>query len=96
MLLFYSIIQAQYYRLLWDCGTRPRDTIKTTTFRQFHGTICIVKVFLLSERGINRNYTGIFLDFFNRFNRKVAVKSEWGGPPLVALWSGPWQSANLT
>ena len=78
---------------LWD---KTQGYNKTTNFRQCHGTICIVKVFLLSERGINRNYTGIFLDFFNRFNRKVAVKSEWGGRPLVALWSGPWQSANLT
>ena len=41
------------------CGSRPRATIKTTNLRQQQGTICIVKIFLLSEREISPNYTGI-------------------------------------
>ena len=40
------------------CGARPRVTIKATNLRQWHGTICIEKVFLLSEREISPNYTG--------------------------------------
>ena len=38
---------------------------------QWHGTICIVKVFLLSEREISPNYTGIFLDFVHGFGSYV-------------------------
>ena len=38
---------------------------------QWHGTICIVKVFLLSEREISPNYTGIFLDFVQGFGSYV-------------------------
>ena len=53
------------------CGTIPRATIKTTNLMQWHGTICIVKVFLLSEREISRNYTGIFLDFVHGFGSYV-------------------------
>ena len=30
---------------------------------QWHGTICILNVCLLSEREISTNYAGIFLDF---------------------------------
>ena len=51
--------------------TRPRATIKTTNLRQWHGTICIVKEFLLSEREISPNYTGIFYDFVHRFGSYV-------------------------
>ena len=53
------------------CGARTRATIKTTNLRQWHGTICIVKVFLLSEREISSNYTGIFLDFVHEFSSYV-------------------------
>ena len=53
------------------CGTLPRATIKTTNLMQLHGTICIVKVFLLSEREISPNYTGIFLDFVHGFGSDV-------------------------
>ena len=53
------------------CGTRPRATIKTTNLRQWHGTICIVKEFLLSEREISPNCTGIFLDFVHGFGSYV-------------------------
>ena len=49
------------------CGARPRATI----LRQWHRTICIVKVFLLSEREVSQNYTGIFLDFFHGFSSYV-------------------------
>ena len=53
------------------CGTIPRATIKTTNLMQGHGTICIVKVFLLSEREISQNYTGVFLDFVYGFGLYV-------------------------
>ena len=53
------------------CGTIPRATIKTTNLMQWDGTICIVKVFLLSERKISPNCTGIFLDFVHRFGSYV-------------------------
>ena len=53
------------------CGTLPRATIKTTHLMQWHGTICIVKVFLLSEREISPNYTGFFLDFVHGFGSYV-------------------------
>ena len=36
-----------------------------------HGTICIGRVFLLSEREISPNYTGIFLDFVKGFSSYV-------------------------
>ena len=38
---------------------------------QWHGTICIVKVFLLSEREISPKYTGIFLHFVHGFGSYV-------------------------
>ena len=38
---------------------------------QWHGTICIVKVFLLSEREISPNNTGILLDFVHGFGSYV-------------------------
>ena len=53
------------------CGTIPRATIKTTNLMQWHGTICIVKVFLLSEREISPKYTGIFLYFVHGFGSYV-------------------------
>ena len=53
------------------CGIIPRATIKTTNLMQWHGTICIVKVFLLSEREISPKYTGIFLHFVHRFGSYV-------------------------
>ena len=53
------------------CGTIPSATIKTTNFRQWHGTICISKVFLLSEREISQNYTSIFLYFVHGFGSYV-------------------------
>ena len=45
------------------CRTIPRGTIKTLNLMQGHVKICIVKVFLLSEREISPNYTGILSDF---------------------------------
>ena len=48
-------------------GTIPGATIKTMDLMQWHGTICIVNVFLLSEREIRPNYTGIFWDFVHGF-----------------------------
>ena len=53
------------------CGARTKATIKTTNLRQWHGTICIAKVFLLSEREISPNYTGIVLDFVHGFGSYV-------------------------
>ena len=50
---------------------KPRVTIKTTNIMQCLGTICIVKVFLLSEREISPNYTIIFLDFVHGFGSYV-------------------------
>ena len=38
---------------------------------QWHGTICIVKVFLLSERETSPKYTGIFLHFVHGFGSYV-------------------------
>ena len=38
---------------------------------QWYGAICIVKVFLLSEREISPNYTDIFLDFVHGFGSYV-------------------------
>ena len=53
------------------CGTIPRATITTTNLMQWHETICIVKVFLLSEREISPKYTGIFLHFVHGFGSYV-------------------------
>ena len=53
------------------CGTIPRATIKTTNLMQWHETICIVKVFLLSEKEISPKYTGIFLHFVHGFGSYV-------------------------
>ena len=53
------------------CGTIPRPTIKTTNLMQWHGTICILNVFLLSEREISPYYAGIFLDFVHGFGSYV-------------------------
>ena len=53
------------------CGTIPRPTIKTTNLMQWHGTICILNVFLLSERQISQNYAGIFLYFVHEFGSYV-------------------------
>ena len=53
------------------CSTIPRATITTTNLMQCHGTISIIKVFLLSEREISPNYTGIFLDFVHGFGSYV-------------------------
>ena len=38
---------------------------------KWHETICIVKVFLLSEREISPKYTGIFLHFVHGFGSYV-------------------------
>ena len=38
---------------------------------QWHGTICIVKVFLLSEREVSPKYSGIFLHFVHGFGSYV-------------------------
>ena len=38
---------------------------------QWHETICIVKVFLLSERESSPKYTGIFLHFVHGFGSYV-------------------------
>ena len=38
---------------------------------QWHGTVCILNVFLLSERKISPNYAGIFLDFVHGFGSYV-------------------------
>ena len=51
--------------------TIPRTTIKTTNSMQWHGTICILNVLLLSEREISPNYAGIFLDFVHGFGSYV-------------------------
>ena len=52
-------------------GTIPRPTINTTNLMQWHRTICILNVFLLSEREISPNYAGIFLDFVHGFSSYV-------------------------
>ena len=38
---------------------------------QWHGKICILYVFLPSEREISPNHAGIFLDFFHGFGSYV-------------------------
>ena len=53
------------------CGTIPRPTVKTTNLVQWHGTVCILNVFLLSEREISPNYANIFLDFVHGFGSYV-------------------------
>ena len=53
------------------CRTIPRATIKTTNLMQWHEIICIVKVFLLSEREISPKYTDIFLHFVHGFGSYV-------------------------
>ena len=53
------------------CGTIPRATIKATNLMHWHGIICIVKVFLLSEREISPKYIGIFLHFVHGFGSYV-------------------------
>ena len=53
------------------CGTIPRPTVKTTNLMHWHGTICILNVFLLSEREISPNYAVIFLDFVHGFGSYV-------------------------
>ena len=53
------------------CGTIPRPAIMTTNLMQWHGTICILNVFLLSEREMSPNYAGIFLDFVHDFGSYV-------------------------
>ena len=61
------------------CGTIPRATLKTTNLMQWHGTICIVRVFLLSEREISPNYTGIIIDFVHGFGSYVNETIQFGG-----------------
>ena len=53
------------------CGTIPRPTVKITNLMHWHGTICILNVFLLSEREISPNYAVIFLDFVHGFGSYV-------------------------
>ena len=53
------------------CGTIHRPTIKTKNLMQWHGTICILNVLMLSEREISPNYVGIFLDFVHGFGSYV-------------------------
>ena len=38
---------------------------------QWNGTVCILNVFLLSEREISPNYADIFLDFVHGFSSYV-------------------------
>ena len=54
------------YRFLW--GNTQADY---KDLMQWHRTICILNVFLLSEREISPNYAGIFLDFVHGFGSYV-------------------------
>ena len=72
------------------CGTRPRATIKTTKLWQCHGTFCIVKEFLLSEREISPDYTGNFLDFVHRFGSYVKGLPKTKRCNLVAVTVSVW------
>ena len=65
------------------CGTIPRATIKTTNLMQWNN--CIVKVFLLSEREISLNYTGIFLDYVHGFGSYVKGLPKTKQCNLVAV-----------
>ena len=56
------------YRLLWD---NTQTDYKATYLMLWHGTVCIVNVFLLSEREISPNYADIFLDFVHGFGSYV-------------------------
>ena len=56
------------YRLLWD---NTQSDYKDYELNAVTWTYCIVKVFLLSEREIRPNYTGIFLDFAHGFGSYV-------------------------
>ena len=67
------------------CGTIPRATIRTTNLMQWHETICIVKVFLLSERENSPKYSGIFLHFVHRFGSYVKGLPKTKGCHSVAV-----------
>ena len=56
------------YRLLWD---KAQSDYKDHEFKAVTCNNCIVKIFLLSEREISPNYTGIFLDFVHGFGSYV-------------------------
>ena len=56
------------YRLLWD---NTKSDYKDHELNAVTWNNCIVKVFLLSEREISPNYTGIFLDFVHGFGSYV-------------------------
>ena len=67
------------------CGTISRATIETTNLMQWHETICIVKVFRLSEREISPKYTGIFLHFVHGFGSYMKGLSKTKPCNLVAV-----------
>ena len=80
------------YKHLW--GKTMTDYIKTMNLRQWHGTICIVKVFLLSERKYRH-----FLRFSPRIrficersaeNETMQFGGHYGfGSDSVYMWNGP-------
>ena len=67
MRLFYKH-NTKDYRLLWD---NTQTDYKATNLMLWHGTVCIVNVFLLSEREMSPNYADIFLDFVHGFGSYV-------------------------
>ena len=56
------------YRILWD---NTQSGQKDHKLNAVTWKICIVMVFLLSEREISPNYTGIFLHFVHGFGSYV-------------------------
>ena len=72
------------------CGARPRATAKNTNLRQCHGTNCIVKVFLLSEREFSPSYTDIFFDFVYGFGSYVKGLPKTKRCDSVAVTDSVW------
>ena len=67
------------------CRTITSGTIKTSNLMQGHVKICIVKIFLLSEREISPNFTGILSDFVHGFGSYVKGLPKTKRCNLVAI-----------
>ena len=69
-------------RLLWG---KTQSNYKDHEFKAVTCNNCNVKVFLLSEREISPNYSGIFLDFVHRFGSDVKGLPKTKRCNLVAV-----------
>ena len=77
------------YRILWD---NTQSDFKDHELNAGHGTICIAKIFLLSEREISPNYTGSFLHFVHGFGSYVKglPKTKRCNSVAVTVWVWFW------